>query len=423
MDFGAGLPGGTQFALHSFSSGAWERGFFYRMGFMNRFFLLPFLFAALAGCNPAAGPPPIVIGHVSDKTRQDKAGDQAELGIRLALKQMDNEALAKVLGGRGIQVRHTDTRGVLDAFESQAVRLESVNRSFALLGGLSVQETAALHHAKVPLLTMHGQPVAGASNLVFYLGMPPIQQGAALAKAVADGSNLKRITILLDEKRLEAVAVAESFQKALTAARVAAKTTPVAVTTLRFGDDPSSPSRVPEDVRWREVIERLIGHEADTVLFAGSVQDFNAWHKMLRREFLDSNPHIVYAGADGSHRLFEIEASDKMPVTMATAFFADPASEKITAFMKAYKEAFQVEADVQAVLAYDGFRMLVEAVKRANAPLTPDRIREQLLNTKDFDGLTGPLTITADRHVQRSVYAVSWQNGTMKLVRPLAGQN
>ena len=36
---------------------------------------------------------------------------------------------------------------------------------------------------------------------------------------------------------------------------------------------------------------------------------------------------------------------------------------------------------------------------------------------KDFDGLTGPLTITADRQVQRPLFVVRWQNGTLTAVK------
>src|SRR5438046_10607205 len=77
----------------------------------------------LAGCTGST-PAPIVIGHVSDKTRADKAGDQAELGIRLALNELTQDGtIADAFGPRKIEVHHTDTRGKLEAFESPAVRL------------------------------------------------------------------------------------------------------------------------------------------------------------------------------------------------------------------------------------------------------------------------------------------------------------
>ena len=112
--------------------------------------------------------------------------------------------------------------------------------------------------------------------------------------------------------------------------------------------------------------------------------------------------------------MFDLD-NPKATVLLATAFYADPASEKITTFIKAYNAAFHTEADVHSALAYDGFRMLVEAMKKTGTQLTPERIRDELAKTKDFDGLTGPLTITADRQVQRPLFVVRWQKGTLAL--------
>jgi hypothetical protein len=47
-------------------------------------------------------------------------------------------------------------------------------------------------------------------------------------------------------------------------------------------------------------------------------------------------------------------------------------------------------------------------------------VREELLTTKDFDGVTGPLTIAADRQAQRPLHVLRWQNGAMTLVKTFA---
>jgi branched-chain amino acid transport system substrate-binding protein len=369
------------------------------------------MLVGLAGCTTNPTPAPIFIGHVSDKSRVDKAGDQAELGMRLALsefKKQDPEAEA--LNGRMVQIRHTDAHGDLDAFEAEAVRLDTINRCLALLGGYSAKEVAALDHVKISVLTFHGQPVSGASNQVFYLGMSPVRQGEVLAKVVAENAKKQRLVILLDERRPESAALADAFQKAFAEARKDEKGEPGAVLTLRFGKDAS----------WAELIDRTRSHEPQGVVFAGGVQDFNAYHKVFRREYFLSEPQLVYAGNDGDQRLFDLAPGTKAVVVLASAFYADPASEKIAAFMKAYQDAYQVEADVNAALAYDGFRILIEAMKKASAQLTPERVREELLTTKDFDGVTGPLTIAADRQAQRPLHVLRWQNGAMTLVKTFA---
>jgi ABC-type branched-subunit amino acid transport system substrate-binding protein len=374
--------------------------------------VLSVILLGIAGCFTSSTPPPIVIGHVSDATRLDKAGYQAELGIRLALHELSQDStFAEAFGARKIEVHHTDAGGNLDKMESQAVRLDSLQRCLALFGGLSVAETGALNHAKVPLLTFHGQPAPGADNQVFYLGMSPSQQGAVLAQFVAEDAKAIQITLLMDERRAEALALAESFQKTLARVRQGKGAQPK-VYLIRFGGD----------ARWSELIDRMNAQEPHSIVFAGTVQDFNAWRKAFVREFLTSDPQVVYGGSDGDQRLFDVDGDAKSAVILASTLDLDPASAKVQAFKKSFKEAFQSEpeADVHAALAYDGFRMLADAMKRTSTQLTPERLRDELLKTKDLPGLTGALSINADRVIQRPLFVVRWQDRVVTPVKAYA---
>jgi branched-chain amino acid transport system substrate-binding protein len=361
---------------------------------------------AFTGCNLGAGPAPIVIGHVSDRSRVDKAGEQAELGIRLGLHKLSkDDAYLSAFGGRKIEVHHTDAAGDIDKFESQAVRLDTVNRCVALLGGLSSAEVYALNSSKSPVLTFHGQPVSGAGNQVFYVGMSPARQGAVLAKVLADDTNATRITFLVDAKSSEGSAAIESLQKTLREARSDAKLPAANFSSLNLNEG-----------TWEELIERMRSQTPNVVVFAGSVRDFNGWYNRLHKDFPDEDLKIVYAGADGDHRNFRLD-NDKAQVLLATTYFADPSSEGVAAFAREFREAFQTEPDVHAALAYDGFRLLVEAMKRTPANLAPDRLRDELSQTKAFAGVTGPLTMTPERTLQRRLYVVCWQNGALSSVK------
>jgi branched-chain amino acid transport system substrate-binding protein len=376
---------------------------------MKRLVMLAMMLVGLSGCNVST-PTPIFVGHVSDKTRLDKAGDQAELGIRLALAELSKDgALAGSLGGRPVQVRHTDTRGDLDAFESEAVRLVSINKCISLFGGLSAREVEKLDHAQAPLLTFFGYPVVGASNQVFYLGMNPTQQGEVLAKVIAEEMATTPIVILLDERRADLAALTASFQRAWRAARKPTDPKTDALV-VRFG----------KETKWADLVEQIQPHMPHAIVFAGDVQDFNAWHKTYRKQLFSESPQLIYAGDDGEQRVFDLDNDPKTNVLLATAFPADPANQKVADFKKAYHEAFQTDADVHAALAYDGFRLFAEALKRTS-PDSP--LREELQKTNDFAGVTGPLTITADRQVQRPLSVVRWQNGKLTTVKTFAAES
>ncbi len=361
----------------------------------------------LAGCNNGVTPTAIIVGHVSDKTRLDKAGDEAEGGIRLALHNLTKDgALAEAFAGRKIVVQHTDTRGVLDAFESETVRLTTINRAVALLGGMSAKEVTALDHVKVPILTFHGHAVPGASNQVFYLGMTPTRQGEVLAKTVAE--NARRIVIVQDERREEGTPLTEAFQKTLADARQEAEADPATIATMRFGKEPN----------WNEILDRMLAAPPQTIVFTGTAQDFNAWLRVARRYLSVDEIQIIFAGNDGDARFFDLGDDAKTPIYYASAFYGGPVSDKFKMFQISFREMPpKIEADVNAALAYDGFRMLVEAMKNAAPQVTPERIRDELAKTEKFDGLTGPLTITAERQVQRPLFVMRWQNGALALVK------
>lgn len=382
-------------------------------------FAVGLLLLGFAGCFGGSTPPPIEIGHVSDKTRADKAGDQAELGLRLALSELSkDETLAESFAGRKIQIRHTDTQGKLDAFEAEAVRLESVSRVTALFGGLSTAESAGLGNAKIPILTFHGQPTAAAGDHVFYLGMTPSRQGTVLAKVVAEDAKAMRIILLKDEQRTEAAGFAESFQKSLDETRKQANAEAAVVLTLRYTREAKSKDAL-EGIKWNELVERINVQKPHVIVFAGSVRDFNAWHRVFRKEGKAGQAQIVFAGNDGDQRQFDFEGDDKVSVVLASAFHVDSKSDKISAFRKAFREAYQIEADVNAALAYDGLRILVEAMKATRTQLTLKELREKLLETKAFEGVTGPLTINADRQVERPLHVLRWQNGTLTLMKTI----
>src|SRR5437879_2498637 len=117
--------------------------------------------AALPGCSSRVSSEPIAIGHVAPLSGPDKAaGEQAKQAILLAVEAV-NGSESSVLGRR-IEVRHADTHGDLEALGNEAVRLITVNRVVALLGGSDAEQADRLGRATQP----YGVPrVTGGARL------------------------------------------------------------------------------------------------------------------------------------------------------------------------------------------------------------------------------------------------------------------
>src|SRR5258708_11572786 len=143
--------------------------------------LAALLLAGPAGCYTPAPPPPIYLGHVANLSGADRSGAHAELGSRLALNVLAGDNFSESLQGRELKVRHTDTRGLLDASESEAVRLTGINRVVGLIGGATADEVARLDRAHVPIVATAGVRPPGPREMVFAAGEPPGGQRSGVA--------------------------------------------------------------------------------------------------------------------------------------------------------------------------------------------------------------------------------------------------
>src|SRR5207253_49326 len=104
-------------------------------------------------------------------------------------------------------------------------------------------------------------------------------------------------------------------------------------------------------------------------------------------------------------------------VYAATAYLAGATVPANQEFVKKYQERFQEKPDIHAALAYDGIRLLLDALRRAQ-PMQPPKIRAELGQTQEaFPSLTGPLTFDRDRVVHRPIFVVRVVRGEPKIVK------
>ena len=79
-------------------------------------------------------------------------------------------------------------------------------------------------------------------------------------------------------------------------------------------------------------------------------------------------------------------------------------------FVVDYKAKYGVEPGATAATAYDAARMLFDAFKRAKSKESA-AVRNALAQTKDFAGVTGKITLDANRNAQVPVYMLRIEKG------------
>ena len=177
-----------------------------------------FILLALCGCKPKAEPGPILIGHVAPFSGPDKRiGEHARQAIVLAVEEANKEE--NRLAEQRVGVLHIDPHGDLKALQPEAVRLITVNRVVALLGGTNAAQVERLGHAAQPYEVALITPVAVPTELmvdnVFSVNASLAFQGQVLARFAAEELKLKteQVAVLVDVRRTANVTLAEAFSK------------------------------------------------------------------------------------------------------------------------------------------------------------------------------------------------------------------
>lgn len=88
---------------------------------------------------------------------------------------------------------------------------------------------------------------------------------------------------------------------------------------------------------------------------------------------------------------------------------------EVKAFVQKYRTRFKAEPDTFAVLAYDSVYLLADAYRRAGA-VDKAKLRDALASTKDFHGVSGDITMTAERNPPKPAVVVAYKGGRTEYV-------
>ncbi|EDY15864.1 Extracellular ligand-binding receptor [Chthoniobacter flavus Ellin428] len=123
--------------------------------------------------------------------------------------------------------------------------------------------------------------------------------------------------------------------------------------------------------------------------------------------------NVPFYGGDGweSSKLTEIGKDAVEGEYFSTHYSPDAGGEKAKAFVEAYKKRYNGKApDAMAALGYDSALILADAIKRAGGT-EGDKIRDALAATKDFDAVTGKISINKQHDADKAAVIVQVKNG------------
>ncbi|HEY1250246.1 MAG TPA: ABC transporter substrate-binding protein [Thermoanaerobaculia bacterium] len=326
-------------------------------------------------------------------------------GASLAVEQIN--AAGGVLG-KPVVLLSEDDRGEASEAASAVSKLITRDHVVALIGEQASSRTLAAapiaQSYSVPMIspTSTNVEVTKKGEYIFRACFIDAYQGRAVADFARRDLKAKTAAILIDARSDYSVGLAEAFRKSFEAqgGRITSE--------LKYEEG---------DADFSAQLTAIRPEQPDVLFIPGYYTDAG----LIARQARSLGLKATLLGADGwdSPKLVEIGGDSMEGAYFANHYSVDDPSPAVRKFVDAYKARFGAEPDSIAASSYDAMRMLADAIARAGSTEGP-RVRDALATTKDFPGVTGTITMDADRNPVKAAVILKVEKGRYRFAGSVA---
>jgi len=356
------------------------------------------------GCSQGDGAPDAIrVGHVASMTGDTASfGQSADRGMQLAIQEIN--AGGGVLG-RPLALITEDDRSVTEEARSAAQKLLQRDGVVALLGEVASSRSLAAapeaQRARIPMISpaSTNPKVTEVGDYVFRTCFIDPFQGAVMARFAVQELGARRVAILLDYKQDYSVGLADYFRRTL----------------RELGGEIVADERYTSgDIEFRAQLTTLRAANPDAIFVPGYYTEVGLIAKQARELGID----VPMLGGDGwdSEKTLEIGGPAVEGYYFSTHYSADAESPRVQAFVKRYRESYGAVPDAMAALGYDTAHILSDALRRAGSPEGP-KLRDAIAATREFDGVTGRISIDAERNARKDAVVLKIEKGRFRYYR------
>jgi branched-chain amino acid transport system substrate-binding protein len=343
--------------------------------------LLVFFLVAFAG--PARAQETIKIGFFAPITGPAAAdGMSAKNAVELGVKEVNETGGIK---GKKVELIVYDDR--LKAEEAVAIANKLMERD--KVAGVVSGSYSGPTRVTAPIFQKAGMPmVAGyavhpdvtwdpkankPNDFIFRNGFLGEVEGAAAAEFAVKISKARRMSI---------ISMDNDFGRAISAG-FAAQAEKLGATILT-----KQMYKFPGEKDFRPFLTRIKEGNPDLIFAAGY---YNEAASIVRQgKELGIKSQIMGEEGFDSPKFLEIAGPAAEGVIIATNLDRDDPRPLVQNFLKNYRQAYGHDADMVGASSYDAFKILVAAIEKAGT--NPQAIQKALLETKDYNGLTGKIS-------------------------------
>jgi branched-chain amino acid transport system substrate-binding protein len=172
-------------------------------------------------------------------------------------------------------------------------------------------------------------------------------------------------------------------------------------------------SYVAGDVDFKSQLTNIREQKPDVIFVPGYYGEVGLIAKQAR----ELGIKVALLGGDGwdSSKLYEIGGAALDGCYFSSHYSSDSTDPKVQDFVKKYQTKFGEVPDALATLGYDSAGVLVAALKGAKSLEAAD-IRDAIAATKNYAGVTGSISLDADRNAVKPAVVLKISGGKSSFV-------
>lgn len=166
------------------------------------------------------------------------------------------------------------------------------------------------------------------------------------------------------------------------------------------------------DVDFKSQLTNIKGQNPDVLFLPVYYEDL----RLISAQAKEVGVTAQLCGADGWDSVLtdNFDSSVLNGGVFCSQYSTESTDERVQSFISAYKEKYEMDPNMFAVLAYDATNMMAQAISDAGS--TDSQAIIDAMAALEYDGLTGRMTFDEDRNPQKSAVIVSIQDNAYKFV-------
>jgi branched-chain amino acid transport system substrate-binding protein len=367
--------------------------------------LLSAAFLSAAACGKRGAGDEISIGEYGSLTGTTATfGISTDNAIKMAFEEVN--AAGGVIGKK-LKLFVEDDQSKPEEAATAVTKLVNQNHVVALLGEVSSSRSLAAapiaQAAEIPMVSPSSTNprVTQVGDFIFRVCFTDPFQGAVMAKFANDTLKLKRVAILVDVRNDYSVGLQTFFRQNF----------------KQLGGEVVAEQSYSEgDSDFHAQLTQIKAVNPEAIYVPGYYTEVGT----IARQARELGITAPLLGGDGwdSPKLWEIGGEALNGSYFSNHYSTDDPSPVVQKFVSDYKKKYDALPDALAALGYDAAKILVDAISRAGST-DGVKVRDALAATRDFQGVTGTVTINKDRNAVKPAVILKVENGKFTLVETI----